>query len=87
MVQTQALGRGDSALQVQDKCSAGQSHAGAVAAPHSSHARFLAPASRRTCVRPRSIEDDLIAELDATGAEAYSIEEDAEEREELERTP
>ncbi len=40
---------------------------------------FLAPASRRACVRQRSVEDDLIAELDAAaeGAEArYSIEED-----------
>ena len=45
----------------------------------SAHA-FLAPASRRACVRPRSIEEDLIAELDAVaeGAEEarYSIEED-----------
>ena len=40
---------------------------------------FLAPARRNSCVRQRSIEDDLIAELDATavGAEArYSIEEE-----------
>ena len=31
---------------------------------------FLAPASRRTCVRPMSsIEEDLIAELDAEAVE------------------
>ena len=41
---------------------------------------FLAPANRRACVRPRSIEEDLTAELDAVaeGAEEarYSIEEE-----------
>ena len=41
---------------------------------------FLAPARRRACVRPRSIEEDLTAELDAVaeGAEEarYSIEEE-----------
>ena len=37
---------------------------------------FLAPASRRTCVRQKSIEEDLMAELDAT---AEAAEEDAEE--------
>ena len=37
---------------------------------------FLAPASRRTCVRQRSIEEDLMEELDAT---AEAAEEDAEE--------
>ena len=30
---------------------------------------FLAPASRRTCVRQRSIEEDLMEELDAEAAE------------------
>ena len=69
-------GRSDSALQVQDKRTADKAMRVLWLLLTASHARLLAPARRRTCVRQRSIEEDLMEELDAT---AEAAEEDVEE--------
>ena len=75
-----SIRRSNSALQVQDKYSADKAMRVLWLLLAARAHAFLAPASRRACVRPRSIEEDLTAELDAVaeGAEEarYSIEEE-----------